>query len=50
MCGKLDPTNNAFVQNFNDSAKRTAKPPVKKKDPVTSDMFNVSKFYRFIDN
>ena len=35
MCGKLDPTDNAFVQNLVDSAKRTAKPPVKKKDPVT---------------
>ena len=41
MCGKLDPTDSAFVQNLVDPAKRTAKSPVKKKDPVTkfSDIF-----------
>jgi integrase len=31
MCGKLDPTDNAFVQNLGGF-------PVKKKDPVTSDI------------
>ena len=38
LCGKSDPTNNAFVNNLVDSAKRTSKPPVNKKDPVNSDM------------
>jgi hypothetical protein len=38
MCGKLDHTNSAFIKNLVDSAKRTAKSPVKKKKPVTSDI------------
>ena len=38
MCGKLDPTESAFVKNLVDSAKGTAKSPVKKKDPVTNDI------------
>lgn len=38
MCGKLDPANNAFVKNLVDSAKRKTKFPVKKKDPVTSNI------------
>ena len=38
MCGKLDPTNNSFVQNLVESAKRTAKPIVNKKDPVSTDI------------
>ena len=38
MCDKLDPTESAFVKNLVDSGKRTAKSPVKKKDPVTSDI------------
>ena len=38
MCGQLDPTGNAFVQNLVESAKRTAKAPVVKKDPVSNDI------------
>ena len=38
MCGQLDPTGNAFVKNFVESAKRTAKSPVVKKDPVSTDI------------
>lgn len=38
MCGKTDPTSNSFVKNLVDSAKRSVKMPVKKKDPVTSDI------------
>lgn len=38
MYAKLDPIDNAFVQNLVDSAKRTAKPNVKKKYSVTSDI------------
>jgi site-specific recombinase XerD len=37
MCGQLDPTGNAFVNKLVDSAKRTAKTPVVKKDPVSTD-------------
>jgi hypothetical protein len=38
MCGQLDPTGNAFVKNLVESAKRTAKAPVGKKDPVSTDI------------
>jgi len=38
MCGQLDPTGNAFVKNLVESAKRTAKAPVVKKDPVSTDI------------
>jgi hypothetical protein len=38
MCGQLDPTGNAFVKKFVESAKRTAKSPVVKKDPVSTDI------------
>ena len=38
MCGQLDPTGNAFVNNLVESAKRTAKAPVVKKDPVSTDI------------
>ena len=36
--GLLDPTDNNFVKNILESAKRTAKKPCQKKDPVTSDL------------
>ncbi|VDI72278.1 Hypothetical predicted protein [Mytilus galloprovincialis] len=36
--GQLDPTSNTFVQNLLESAKRTAKNPVNKKDPVSKDI------------
>ncbi|VDI17276.1 Hypothetical predicted protein [Mytilus galloprovincialis] len=36
MSGQLDPTENAFVKNIVESAKRTAKAPVVKKDPVSN--------------
>ncbi|VDI69597.1 Hypothetical predicted protein [Mytilus galloprovincialis] len=38
ICGQLDPTSNTFVQNLLESAKRTAKNPVNKKDPVSKDI------------
>ena len=38
MCGQIDPTNNSFVESLVESAKRTAKPVVNKKDPVTTDI------------
>ena len=38
MNGQLDPTDNTFVSNLLESAKRTSKPAVVKKDPVTNDM------------
>lgn len=38
LCGKLDPTNNGFVQNLLESAKRLRSRPVVKKDVVTSAM------------
>ncbi|XP_063404577.1 uncharacterized protein LOC134688040 [Mytilus trossulus] len=37
MSGQLDPTENYFVKNLVESAKRTAKAPVVKKDPVSND-------------
>lgn len=38
ICGQLDPTSNTFVKNLLESAKRTAKNPVNKKDPVSKDI------------
>ncbi|VDH99278.1 Hypothetical predicted protein [Mytilus galloprovincialis] len=38
ICGQLDPTSNTFVQNLLESAKRTAKKPVNKNDPVSKDI------------
>ena len=38
MNGLVDPTDNSFVKNILESAKRTDKPPCRKKDPVTSDI------------
>ena len=38
MCGQLDPTGNTFVKHLVESAKRTAKAPVVKKDPVSTDI------------
>lgn len=38
MNGLIDPTDNNFVKNILESAKRTAKKPCQKKDPVTSDL------------
>jgi hypothetical protein len=38
MCGQLDPTGNAFAKKLVESAKRTAKAPVVKKDPVSTDI------------
>ena len=38
MNGLIDPTDNSFVKNILESAKRTVKLPCKKKDPVTSDI------------
>ena len=37
MNGLSDPTENSFVRNIVESAKRTAKSPCRKKDAVTSD-------------
>ena len=36
--GFSDPTDNGFVKNLQESAKRHAKPATHRKDPVTSDM------------
>lgn len=48
MSGKIDPTSNSFVKNLLDSAKRSVKMPVKKKDPVTSDMLiKLCSIYQF---
>ena len=38
MNGLIDPTDNTFVRNILESAKRTAKKPCKKKDSITSDL------------
>lgn len=38
MNGLVDPTDNSFVKNILESAKRTVKLPCRKKDPVTSDI------------
>ena len=38
MNGLVDPTDNSFVKNILESAKKTVKPPCRKKDPVTSDI------------
>ena len=38
MNGRIDPTNNAFVKNLVESAKRHAKPVRRRKEPVTKEM------------
>ena len=49
MNGLVDPTDNSFVKNILESAKRTAKIPCRKKDPVTSDMI-IDLCDKFVDS